>query len=229
MKKITVYSEIMYIIANCLMAFSVALLSNVDFGISHIVCPSYILSEAVPWLTFGQCEYIFQFLFFIAICVLVKKFRFSYLCAFITGLFYGTLLDVFRLTIPFLHPGVRFVFWLRIILFIVGELITALGVAMYFKVYFPPQVYDFFVKILSNHFHVDRILFKRLTDLGFFIAATAMTLLIFHKFVGVGWGTVIITLVNGILIGLFEKILDHFFEFKPLFPKLEKKILKDSE
>ena len=63
MKKITVHNEVMYIIANIFMAFSVALLSNVNFGLSMIPAPAFILSEAIG-LTFGQCEYILQFALF---------------------------------------------------------------------------------------------------------------------------------------------------------------------
>lgn len=229
MKKITLHSEIMYVVANVIMAFASALMSNVNFGLSMIVSPSYILSEAIDGLSWGQSEYIFQFCFFVAICLLVRRFRFSYLCAFFTGIFYATLLDLFRAVIPFLNVGVSYDLWLRFVLFVVGEFLTAFSVALYFKVYFPPQVYDFFVKIISGHFHIDRTKFKRLTDLGFFVTATAMSLLIFHRFVGIWWGTVVITVVNGILIGWMEKWLDKHFDFKSMFPKFENKILKDSE
>ncbi|MDY6368142.1 MAG: hypothetical protein SPL13_06485 [Clostridia bacterium] len=47
-----------------------------------------------------------------------------------------------------------------------------------------------------------------------------MTLLIFGKFVGVWFGTLVIALVNGTLIGLFGKLLDKFMSSPPIFPKV---------
>ena len=45
MKKIKIYSEIIYLLSIIIISFSVAMLSAVDFGISMIVAPAYILSE----------------------------------------------------------------------------------------------------------------------------------------------------------------------------------------
>ena len=45
----------------------------------------------------------------------------------------------------------------------------------------------------------------------------------FGKFKGIGIGTVIITVCNGWIIGLFSKLFDKFIEVKPLFPKAEEK------
>ena len=48
-----------------------------------------------------------------------------------------------------------------------------------------------------------------------------MILLIFGRFRGIGVGTVVMTCVNGPLIGLFGKLLDARFRFVPWLPKLE--------
>ena len=72
MKKIKLNSEIMYVVSNVLMALSVAMLSSVDFGLSMIPAPAYILSQKIQVLTFGQCEYIIQFLVFVLLCVMKK-------------------------------------------------------------------------------------------------------------------------------------------------------------
>ena len=53
MKKIKVHSELFYILAIILLAFSVAMLTAVDFGISMIVAPAFLLSEKLGFLTFG--------------------------------------------------------------------------------------------------------------------------------------------------------------------------------
>ena len=49
-----------------------------------------------------------------------------------------------------------------------------------------------------------------------------LTLAFFGRFRGIGVGTIIMTAVNGALIGLFGKFLDRFFVFEPLFPKVKR-------
>ena len=49
-------------------------------------------------------------------------------------------------------------------------------------------------------------------------------LIIIGRFNGVGIGTVIMTCINGLLIGMFGKLIDRCFIFVPLFPKLEEKM-----
>lgn len=53
-------------------------------------------------------------------------------------------------------------------------------------------------------------------------AACVLTLAFFGRFRGIGVGTIIMTAVNGALIGLFGKVLDRFFVFEPLFPKVKR-------
>lgn len=233
MKKIKLNSEIMYVVSNVLMALSVAMLSSVDFGLSMIPAPAYILSQKIQVLTFGQCEYIIQFLVFVLLCVLMKRFRFSYLCAFLTGVFYATVLDLFRMWIPLFNPDITvpgsYALWLRIVLFIVGEIITGCAVALYFKVYIPPQVYDFFVRTISKHFNIDQTKFKRGFDFTCLAVSVVLTLSFFGKFVGVKWGTFVIAIVNAYLIGFFVKLFDKYFEFVPAFKKFANKVNMDTE
>ena len=105
MKKLKLPSEVVYLAAIVLLAFSVAMLTSVDFGISMIVAPAYILSLVVPNFTFGQAEYVLQAILFVLFCIIMKKFRVSYLCSFVTCLIYGAVLDLFRL-IPLFNPTI---------------------------------------------------------------------------------------------------------------------------
>ena len=58
--KIKVSSEIGYLAAIVLLSLAVAMLSAADFGISMIVAPAYLLSLKLPFLSFGQAEYVIQ-------------------------------------------------------------------------------------------------------------------------------------------------------------------------
>ncbi len=45
MKKIKIYSELVYVIAQFGLSFSVVLMTAADFGISMIAAPAYIMSQ----------------------------------------------------------------------------------------------------------------------------------------------------------------------------------------
>ena len=158
----------------------------------------------------------------------MKRVRLVYFVSFLTALIYGGVLDLWRSVIPILNPSVTapgsMELWLRITLFTAGMVMTALTVALFFRSYIYPQVYDFFVKGISAHFSLNRDKFKIIFDFSCLAVACAMTLLFFGRFNGVGIGTVIMTCINGLLIGMFGKLIDRCFIFVPLFPKLEEKM-----
>lgn len=225
-EKITIPCEISYIFAILILSFSVAMISATDFGLSMIVSPAYILSCKIDGLTFGQSEYIIQGVMFILFCILMKKVKLIYFASFATGLIYGAVLDLWRLVIPHFNPEVTapgsLPFGLRIIYFIIGIVLTALAIALFFRTYIYPQVYDFFVKGVSEKYNLDRGRFKIGFDIFMFAVSVAMTLIIFRKFVGIGIGTVIMTFTNGIMISFFGKVIDKFFIFQPKLKKFSK-------
>lgn len=222
MKKIRLYSEPVYLFATVLLALAVAMLSATDFGISMIVAPAYLLSARLPVLSFGQAEYVIQAGLFVLFCLVMRRFRVVYLSSFLTCLIYGAILDLWRLLPPFnpavTTPGSMALPW-RIGMFVLGVLLTAFSIALFFRTYLYPQVYDFFVKGVSERYHLKRAVFKTVFDLSCLAAGTAMTLLFFGRFVGIGWGTLVMALCNGTLIGLCGRVLDRFFTVTPLFPR----------
>ena len=156
----------------------------------------------------------------------MKKVKLVYFSSFITGVIYGFLLDLWRL-IPIFNQNITSPEDLgvvtRIIFFIIGMLLTSFSVATFFKCYLYPQVYDFFVKGVSARFNIKRSKFKTCFDLSFLCLSVVMTLVFFQKFVGVSFGTLIMALFNGTIIGIFNKFLDKYFEFVPIFKNLAEK------
>lgn len=152
-EKLKLPSEVVYLAAIVLLAFSVAMLTSVDFGISMIVAPAYILSLVVP-ITFGQAEYVIQAILFVIFCIVMKNFRISYLSSFITCLLYGAVLDLFRL-IPIFNPAVTppgsMDLWVRIVMFILGVPMSAFSIALFSKTYLYPEVYDLFFMGISKN------------------------------------------------------------------------------
>ena len=177
MKKIRLSSEIAYLLAIVLLSLAVAILTAADFGISMIVAPAYLLSLKVGRITFGQAEYIIQAGVFVLLCLVLKKFKPIYLMSFVTCLIYGAVLDLWRL-IPCFNPSVTepgsMALWLRIPMFIIGVLLTSFSVALFFKTYLYPQVYDFFVKAVSLRYGIKLSVFKTIVDFNLLFASTVM-------------------------------------------------------
>ena len=222
MKRVRIPAEVVYFAAILLLSFSVAMAACTDFGISMIAAPAFILSEKLP-LTFGQCEYIVQGLLFAVFCILMKKVRLVYFSSFLTGLIYGAVLDLWRILIPHFNPAGTppgaLPMWLRIVYFVLSMVVCAFSIALFFHTYLYPQVYDFFVKGISAHFHLNRTRFKQCFDASCLLVSCVLTLTLFRRFVGIGVGTLIITLCNGFLIGKFSDLFDKTLSVEPLFPR----------
>ncbi len=222
-KKIIVYEEVAYIVANVILSFAVAMVTAADFGVSMIVAPAYIVSLKFPVLSFGQAEYVVQAFVFATLCIIKRKIKPIYFFSFFTCVFYGFILDVFRKIIPIFNPDViphgSFDMWLRVVFYVFGLLITSFSVALFMKIYLYSQVYDFFVKIISEHFGIKLSKFKTGFDISCLVVAIALSLLFFGTIKGIGIGTVIMAFINGSVIGFFAKIFDKYIDFKPIFKK----------
>ncbi len=219
-------SEAVWLFALALMAFSVCMTVAAGLGVSMIVCPAYLVSEKIPWLTFGQAEYLLQGVLLVALCLVIRRFRWVYLSAFVSCLIYGLILDLFQKYIPLFNaaktPPESLPLAGRIALLIAGMVLTSLSVALFFKVYLYPQVYDFFVKAIVVRFRLREGLTKTIFDLSFLALSFLLSFLLFGQLAGIGWGTLAMAVCNGTLIGLFSKGFDRLFAIRPIFPKFAK-------
>ena len=221
--RLTLPGEAIWLFALVLMAFSVCMTVTAGLGVSMIVCPAYLVSEKISWLTFGQAEYVLQGMLFIGLCFAVRRFKPVYLSAFLSCLIYGFVLDLFQKYIPLFNaaktPPESLHIAARIALLIGGMVLTSLSVALFFKAYLYPQVYDFFVKAIVTRYHLREGRTKTLFDLSFLALSLVLSFALFGALKGIGWGTLAMTAANGALIGLFSKGFDKVFAAKPLFPK----------
>jgi len=220
MKKIKISAEAAYVLSLLLISFAVAMTSAADLGVSMIVAPAYILSLRFPALSFGQAEYVIQGLLFVLLCLWMGRVRLIYLVSFATCLVYGALLDFWRGLIPVFAPGVVLPMPVRIVFLLLGMLLTTLAVALSFKAYIYPQVYDFFVKGLVECRGYSQRKFKTAFDMCFLLTALLMTLLFFGRLKGIGVGTVLMTVCNGTLLSFFSSLLDRRCVFSPRLPAL---------
>ena len=221
--KVTLNSELNYLFSLILITLAVAMLTTAGFGLSMVVAPAFVLAEFIPNLTFGQAGYILYGVQFILMCFLLKGFRPSLLISFLTVIIYGAFLDLWQL-IPLFNitvtPPESLELWVRIVFFVVGVLLTTFSVALSFKTYIYPQVYDFFVKAVSERYNFKLATFKSIVDFSFLAIAIGLSFIFFGKLVGVNWGTVVMTVVSGTLVSFFSNLLDKVSVHKPRFYKL---------
>ena len=221
MKKHGFYSEIAYVIGLVSIAVGVVFATKADFGVSMVVAPAYLLyrwlNPSFGFFTFGMAEYCLQGVLILLTALLVRKFRLSFLFCFVTAVIYGFILDGLTLLLAFLPTAFL---WLRIVYFVISVLLSGIGVALMFHTYLTPEAYEMIVKEVSEHYGIRIHRFKMVYDYISCAVGVIMSFCIFgwFHFVGISWGTVIITLVNGFLIGACSSFLEKHFEFRDALP-----------
>lgn len=221
-KRLYMSSEAAYLLAVVLLALAVSMLSAADFGISMVVAPAYLLSLKLGVVTFGQAEYLIQAGVFVLLCAVLRRFRPVYLMSFVTCLIYGAVLDLWRM-LPCFDPSVTepgsMALWLRLMMFVTGVLLTSFSVALFFKTYLYPQVYDFFVKSVAFRYGIRLSVFKTAVDITLLLTSVVMTFCFFGRPEGLGWGTLVMAVMNGSIIGFFSGLLDRTVGFRPRFAR----------
>lgn len=216
MKKIF-YSELAYVIGIAVLALGTALMEHANFGMSMVVAPAYLLhlkaSQALPFFSFGMAEYVFQGILLIIMMLLLRRFRIVYLFSFVTAVFYGFTLDAMLNITGYIQcNSIAF----RMLFYILGMIVCAIGVSLLFHTYIPLEAYELFVKEMSAKLCVDINRFKTIYDCTSCAVAVMMSFLFFGFgiFEGVKLGTVICALINGRLIGICSVWFERNFEFK---------------
>lgn len=210
------YTELAYAAGLVLLALGTAFMTVADFGVSMVTAPAYILhlalSPSLKFLSFGMATYLFEGLLLLLMCVIIRRFRLSYLLSFVTAMLFGFLLDL-ALDVVSLIPATHTA--VRIALFVGGVPVCALAVALMFRTYFSPEVYELFVKEIATRYRFSISRFKTVYDCSSFAIAVILSFCFFGRwqFRGIGVGTVLCALVNGFLIGLFGRLLDKIFRF----------------
>ena len=236
MKKISKASELMWLLGVVLVALGVAICSKANLGVSMIAAPAFVVREAVAalwsWVTVGVVEYVLQGVLLLLLCVLIRRFHWRYLLAFAVAIVYGYTLDL----IMWIMAPVSFdAVWLRWVMLLVGDVITAMGVACFFRTYMPLQVYELFVAETAKRFGISLPRVKWIFDLSLLAISVALSVLLFgdvadfdwstigySDFHSIGLGTLVTTVINSPIIAAMGKLLDRVFDPTPRFKALER-------
>ncbi len=235
MKRLNRSSEVLWVFGIIFVALGVAICSKANLGVSMIAAPTFVVYDAIAplWSGFsvGVTEYIVQGLVLVILCVIVRRFNWRYLLAFATAVIYGYVLDLFLWVLS----AVAFnAIWVRWIMLLVGDAVTAFGVACFFRTYMPLQVYELFVAELADRFRLNINKVKWTFDLTLLAVSVILALVLFtgngsfdwstigySSFHSIGAGTIVTTIINSPLIAFMGKVVDRFFGNTPRFPKLE--------
>ncbi|MDO5111984.1 MAG: DUF6198 family protein [Clostridia bacterium] len=221
MEKKTFYTELAYAFGLVALAFGSAFMERADFGMSMVVAPAYLLylklSQTLPFFTFGMAEYALQAVLLLLMTVMVRRVRLAYFFSFVTAVLYGFALDgamALLALLPAAGTGARLVCYL------VGMLLCALGVSLLFHTYISPEAYELFVKEVSKKLHVDIHKCKTVYDCVSCLVGVALSFAFFGlwHFEGVKLGTVVCALLNGTLIGLCTRALESVWTFRDGLP-----------
>ena len=190
----------------------VCLSTKSGLGMSMIGAMPYVLhrwgwaSWGEGWFTQGTAEYVMEAIILIVTCLIVRGFRPRYLLSFLTAVISGLTIDGWFLVLG--GNGVCGSMALRVLLFILGMLVTALGIAFFFRTDWPLQVYELCVAEVTERYRLNRTKVKYVFDASCLVLAVVMSLVLLKGLTGVGIATVIIVLCNSGLIAFFGKCLD---------------------
>ena len=135
MNKKAISSEIIYVLAIVILAFAVNLMSMANLGMSMIVCPAYIISEKFDFLTYGQAEYLIATMVFIIFCLVMKRFKISYLLSYLTGILYALFSDLIKILVPIFNQNLTISMNMKIGYFFIGMILSGLAVALFYKTF----------------------------------------------------------------------------------------------
>ncbi len=224
----------MWVLGMVLCPLGVALSARAGFGLSMIEAPVYILylkvSQAFPKFTFGMAEYFVQAVVLALLCILIRKFRARYLLSFATAVMFGVILDGWRNVIGvevYANIGVR------ILACAAGIILIAFAVSCFFRTDLPQEVWEMFVKEYSTEKEKKMTKVKWIYDISSLLIAILLSLILLKKFeiTAIGPGTVVSTVLNAPLIGLFGKLIDTVWKDRDnvITPQKEREELKKKE
>lgn len=236
MKKMTKASELLWLLGILFVAFGVAVCDKANLGVSMIAAPAFVLYEAIAplWTGFsvGMAEYLFQGILLLLLCLILRRFRLRFLLAFAVAVIYGYVLNAFLWVLGDVQVHA---IWLRWVLLLIGDIITAFGIACFFRTYLPLQVYELFVTETAHAFSMNVHRVKWIFDISLLCISAVMALVLFRDALSFDWrtigyssfhslgvGTLVTTLINSPLIACMSRLVDHFFEGTPRFPSLAK-------
>ena len=222
MKKITKMNEMAWLLGILICGLGIALCTKASFGLSMIAAPPYILhcalSKLSVFFTQGVCEYLWEGVLLVVLCLILFKIKWRYLLSFVTAVLSGYAIDFWLWVLG--GNGAYESIITRIITFVVGSACVSLAIAFFFRTDMPLQVYELIVSQISEKYGFSTTKVKSVFDLIMLAITLLLAIFVTKSSQGIGIGTVIVTFANSPMIAGFGKLLDKLFVFDARFPRL---------
>lgn len=197
---------ILYIVGLNLLAIAVVLNIRYNLGVAAFSSVMYSISEIYN-ISLGMASIICYLIFVLMQCILSKKVTITFLLEIPLSFSFGLLTDLY----DFLIPDMGFLFFIRLILFIMTMFVTSMGVFLCLKTNLVLTPTDGIVQTISEVFHFQFSSVKNAFDISLVLCSLLLCLVNHTKFYGIGIGTVLSALCLGRIIRIFEKFLGDKF------------------
>ncbi len=196
-KKIKIPAIVLYTFGLILVAFGISAMIKTNLGITVITSFPYSLHFITNTLTIGTWIIIIQCIILLIAIVVLKKLTISMVASFVTAYFLGVIVDFFDWL--FLPINIESIV-LRIVLVVFSSSVIATGAALLVHSEYPPFPDLVFIRDVSKIKKIDIGRFKLYFDIVFFTLTVSVTLIVLHKVIGVGIGTIISVSLVGLII-----------------------------
>lgn len=200
-----VYRYLMFILGVAVNSFGIAFITKSSLGTSQISSVPYVLSLKFTRLTFGEWSFLMNLVFILLQVILLKKdFKpFQYLQVVVDILF-SAVIDGSMLLLSNLNPQTLPA---QILCALAGCAILGFGITIEVKpnvLVVPGEgVVGAISAVSGKRFGTVKVIF----DLTLIAISVTMSIIFFHRLVGVGLGTVISALTVGQFINFFNRHL----------------------
>ena len=204
-----------YLLGLVILAAGITLNTKTTLGVSPIVSVAYCISEISGW-NFGNTTFLW-YSFFVLLEVILHLIRrhenwrkqiTADLLQIVVSLIFTRFMNIFSALIPVfetVYPN-SFAGSLsgRLMFLALAIVLTGVGAAMSLFMRIVPNPGDGLVQGISDFFGLKTGLSKNIVDISCVIMTLILSLLILHRVVGVGIGTLVAMLGIGRVVALFE-------------------------
>ncbi len=215
MEKKTIYRSIIYIAGLLILAMGLVLYTKAGLGVSSIMSVAFCVSE-ITGITFGDTTLVWY-------CVLIliqmiihlkiiekKRLRtilISDALQFVLSLIFSRFVNLFGALFPTAEQLAPGNFPVKLLILMMALVLTGCGAAMSLDVRLIPNPGDGVVQAFSDLTGKSVGFMKNCADICCVIISCTIGLLLAHRIVGVGIGTVLAMIIVGRVVALFN----HFY------------------
>ena len=211
----TIYTEVAYIFGIILTALGTALIALSEIGVALPLVSAHVIHGLLHehhWITLGLVEIGCQAVLFLILSIIFRHIKRAFLISMATSVIYAAFLDLFLMIFGAFDETLA----ARIIFFVLGFFIFALGETFFHYTYIQPEFYEFFCHSLSEKWGFRFFRVKFAFELTLCLVGIAISF-IFHGLGavhGLGIGTLICAALTINTSHLFAKIIAKHCTFR---------------